>query len=111
MGKNQNEYIYSRERELSLLQSGNDEISTRALLAITFNDNDWKWVQDLCLDLINHPNNTISFLAVTCLGHLARIHKQIEKDKVVNVLQSKTKDKELTGRIEDAINDIEMFAK
>jgi len=111
LDKGQEEYIYSREQELSLLQSDKNEISTRALLAITFNDTDWQWAQDLCLDLINHTNNNISYLAVTCLGHIARIHGKIDKEKVFDAFQLKMSDKEIVGRIEDAISDINMFVK
>jgi len=110
LDKQQDEYIYSREHELTLLQSDNYEVSTKSLLAITFNDEDWKWVQDLCLDLINHPNDILSRLAVTCLGHIARIHGQIDKEKVLKALKEKMRDKKIAGYVEDAISDIQMFA-
>ncbi|MBD5199729.1 MAG: hypothetical protein HDS83_04995 [Bacteroidales bacterium] len=84
------------------------------LLKIIFDESfqDWKWKQDLCIEIAKSMKNPdLCGLAVTCLGHIARIHNKIEKNKVVQELDS-IKDKTyISCRIEDALDDINMFTK
>jgi hypothetical protein len=79
------------------------------LVAVALHEIDWKWVQDKCLTFFMNESPDISGLAATCLGHLARIHGQLEKDKVIPLLKSRLNDPAIAGQIEDALNDIEMF--
>lgn len=48
-------------------------------------------------------------LAATCLGHIARVHGRLDEDKVVVALRERLSDKEIVGRVVDALEDIEMF--
>ncbi|MBF7092964.1 hypothetical protein IUY40_15635 [Flavobacterium sp. ALJ2] len=48
-------------------------------------------------------------MAVTCLGHIARIHRVIDKEKVLKAFESRKDDEAINGRIEDAIDDINVF--
>ena len=82
-----------------------------ALLGITYFDADWEWVQDWCLHFLESKDVSVRNAAIACLGHLARIHKTINKPKVLGALRNHIKDASFEGRIEDAIDDIEMFAK
>lgn len=82
-----------------------------ALVALAFYNPDWKWVQDQCLIFINHKDIDIQKLAAICLGHLARIHSTLEKEKVLPVLMEKLNDKEMAGTVQDALDDIKMFWK
>ncbi|MDE5687611.1 MAG: hypothetical protein K2I18_03175, partial [Paramuribaculum sp.] len=50
-------------------------------------------------------------LAITCLGHLARIHGKINHKNVLTALTSVIDNAELSGRAADAMSDIEMFVK
>jgi hypothetical protein len=60
-----------------------------ALVAVAFHDQDWRWVQEQCLRFLENEDFQISGLAATCLGHLARIHGQLDKDRVINALKKK----------------------
>ncbi|MDR2905201.1 MAG: MBL fold metallo-hydrolase [Helicobacteraceae bacterium] len=100
----------SKEQVLEHLKSNEVSTVTNALLYATLNFNDWIWIQDECLKLANHQNVDIKGLAVTCLGHLARIHSSINKAKVLPVLFDKLNDKDISGRAQDALDDIKMFA-
>jgi hypothetical protein len=82
-----------------------------AMVAVALHEKDWKWVQDKCLTFFMKDNPDISGLAAICLGHLARIHGQLEKDKVTSTLRSRLNDSAIAGRIEDALDDIEMFTR
>ena len=93
-----------------LLSSDDPAVVTAALLDVTFNIADWQWVQDQCLRLIANSNKDIKGLAITCLGHLARIHSIIDKKKVLPALENVLKyDVALAGRAQDALDDITMF--
>lgn len=79
------------------------------LVSISLNDSDWQWVQNRCLEFLNHDNFEIRGLAATCLGHIARVHGRLDEDKVVVALRERLSDKEIVGRVVDALEDIEMF--
>jgi hypothetical protein len=68
-------------------------------------------VQEKCLFFFQSDNPDIRKLAATCLGHVARIHNKIDKERVVAILKSHLKDPDIAGAIQDALDDIEMFAK
>lgn len=87
-----------------------DEI-VPALLGVTLHDADWQWVQDRCLDFLDSPLPDVRNTAITCLGHLARIHRKLDRPKVLAALAGKLTDPQTSGRAEDAMDDIEMFAK
>lgn len=48
-------------------------------------------------------------LAVTCIGHLARIHGKIEKERIFELFNQQKDNPYISNRIEDAIDDINMF--
>jgi len=81
-----------------------------AMVAVAFYEQDWKWAQDKFLGFFKDENSDISGLAATCLGHIARVHHNLEKEKVITVLRSRLGDAKIAGRIEDALDDIEQFA-
>ncbi len=92
--------------------AGNDTAGiVHAMLGAAYHEPDWQWVQDWCLHFLESSDPDIRGTAITCLGHLARIHQKIQKTKVVSALQAHAKDPAVAGRIEDAIQDIEMFVK
>ena len=55
------------------------------------------------------PDAQLSGLAARCLGHLARIHRKLDKEKIVHALTLRQNTPEISGRIQDALDDIEMF--
>jgi hypothetical protein len=52
-----------------------------------------------------------AFVPAACLGHLARIHSSINKEKALPVLFDKLNDKDISSRVQDALDDINMFVK
>lgn len=91
----------------------NDDMSfcSSLLLMLTMSSGNPGWIEDLCIEIImsKRPDD-LRGLAVTCLGHLARIHGKIDHAKVVAALTPLRDNPVLSGRIEDAMSDIEMFA-
>lgn len=79
------------------------------IVALALNDPDWEWLQEKCLELTGHDNPEVRGVAATCLGHIARIHRRLDRDRVVAALQAMVHDSAAGGRAEDALDDIEVF--
>ena len=92
------------------LAAGDEATVANALLSATVHDPDWRWVQDQCVRLMKDTNPVLRGLAVTCLGHLARLHGVLDLDKVLPLLREVERDPVAGGRVEDALDDIHMFA-
>jgi hypothetical protein len=80
------------------------------LIGSALHDPEWHSVQDLCLELLDSDDPTIAATAVTCLGHLARLHGEIDKDRVVPAITALADHPVIGKRVPDALDDIEMFA-
>ena len=92
------------------LSAGEQPSRVSALLVgAALHDPDWQTVQDLCLELLD-GDPTIAATAVTCLGHLARLHGEIDKDRVLPALAALADHPVIGKRAPDAIDDIDMFA-
>lgn len=103
---------YSKEELEVLLKSTDSNVVIDALMYLCFNINDPDWVQDKCIDAIeNGMNEDIRGLGITCIGHVARMYAKVDKEKVIPVLESKLKDGSLSGRAQDALDDIDTFVK
>ncbi|MET8837225.1 hypothetical protein ABZV78_25370 [Micromonospora sp. NPDC004540] len=74
-----------------------------------YGDGDWKELQELHLQLLEHDDRQVSALAATCLGHLARVHRQLDEDRVVAALRRARSVPHLRGTAADALEDIEVF--
>jgi hypothetical protein len=94
-----------------MLQERDGPTRSRALLALALHDEDWRWVQNLSLELINDPDPAMRGTAVLALAHLARIHRKLDLDKVLPELKRLKHDAAISGRVEDALSDIEIFLK
>jgi hypothetical protein len=80
-----------------------------ALLSATYYDPDWKWVQGQCLAFLGHGDRSVRRLSATCLGHLARIHKQLELELVLSRLTELKDDPEIGDSVQDALDDIRFY--
>jgi hypothetical protein len=97
----------TREEAEAAFASGAPEEITSALVNTAFYDPDWRWVQEKCLGFARSDIAAVRRIAVTCLGHVARIHQKLDLEIVLPVLDELSHDPEV--RVEDALDDIEMF--
>nr|WP_308128968.1 hypothetical protein [Actinoplanes polyasparticus] len=70
---------------------------------------DWKELQELHLELLQHDDHQVSALAATCLGHLARVHRQLDEARVVEALHRRRSTPHMAATVTDALDDIEVF--
>ena len=107
---NKNQEIKKENFEKNF-QSLNISEKTRLMLAIAFNEKDLPWAQNLFIKLFDDENSDVKGLSLTCLGHLARIHKAIDKKIVIPFLEGLLDDKDYSGRAQDALDDINQFVE
>jgi len=98
-----------KEQAETAFQSKVPEEIVHALLGVTHHEADWEWVQDHCLSFLNSPLSDVRNTAIICLGHLARIHRKLDRPKVLAALANMRTNPECSGFVEDALDDIEMF--
>lgn len=95
------------------LNSNDLRIITDTMLYIAHCADDLDWAEDIIMKMALCQNDNISGLALTCLGHLARVNQNINRNKVVPFLEG-IMDKHvgiIAARAEDALDDINLFAK
>jgi hypothetical protein len=105
--------IRSRDRqEIELLLRSPEKVERLdALLSATYYDSDWRWVQNRCLDFLSHSDHEERALAATCLGHVARIHQDLDIELVLSKLAPLKNDPLVGSSVQDALDDIRLFLK
>lgn len=103
--------ISKNQIEIDLKSNDKEEV-LKTLLYLTFNIDDFEWAQKMCLLIIGtSADEDIIGLAITCIGHIARIYKKIDTTLVIPVLERKHQDIRFSGRVEDTLDDITIFVK
>ncbi|QYJ21362.1 hypothetical protein KYT87_27895 [Achromobacter sp. ES-001] len=89
--------------------SGDVRSICEALVSVSLYGEDGKWAQNKCLEFLRSENSDIKGVAAIGLGHIARVHRQLDKEKVLAALRRHQHDVAISGQVEDAIDDINMF--
>ena len=82
----------------------------QTLVSLAFHEPDWQWTQNRCIEFLQSGDMNIAGVSATCLGHIARIHGKLEKEKVIAALRLKLDRNEIAGVVEDALDDISIFS-
>ncbi len=98
-----------RETAASIFENGNPDKICDALVRAAHFDPDNQWVEKKCMEFTRNKNDNVKKTAIICLGHLARIHNSLNLKKLFPLLEELKSDPELTGYVEDALDDIHMF--
>jgi len=97
--------LYTREQAEEAIR--NDDIATLVYVAFSIGmlGSDWKYAQDLCVRLSDHPHKTVRGNAILGLEYVARFQGRLEKHIAKPVLLRALKDPELevVQRAKDAI--------
>jgi hypothetical protein len=100
--------ISREEAEAAFASCDSKEIAF-ALVNVAFHDPDWHWVQDKCLGFAHSDIAAVRQIALTCLGHVARIHRQLDLERVLPILDELSRDPEV--QVDDTLDDIQIFMK
>ena len=105
--------VLKRDRkEIELLLSvGRKSDIQDALLSAAYYDLEWRWVQGQCLNYLSHSDPDIRYIAATCLGHVARIHRELDIELVLPRLHELRADPLIASGVNDALDDIKFFLK
>jgi hypothetical protein len=99
-----------RTDALAMIDSGDSRAASEAILRLALHDPDGDWMTDRALGLLSSADADVRAVAATALGHIARLHRSIDKENVVPALRELLSDPETAGQAEDALDDIAMFA-
>ena len=89
--------------------ASSDDLITNALLRLTLHDPDWQWVLNKCIEFTAYDSKQVQRIAIQCIGHLARIHNQLDLSVVLPLLAKLRQDPALANVTEDTLDDISVF--
>ncbi len=99
-----------KEQIIKLLKSDNSEEIIATIVGAVNGVNDWEWLQNELIQLVNHSDFWVAKTAINGLGDIVRIHKNIDTQLVIDKLKD-NKREDLEGVIGDCIEDISLFLK
>ena len=99
----------SKDEFAQTIASGSIESKCDAIVRAVHSIPDYDWLISEFSKLINDPDHQIRGVTVTCIGHIARLHKYSDKQQLLQIVEPLLSDSEIGGRVEDAIDDINTF--
>jgi hypothetical protein len=101
----------SRSEAEAIFRSDDPVMIARTLISFGLYDHDWKWVQQHGLRFLSDDNEVVVSAAILSLANTAKANRSIDRDVVVPALQKVANNQRYKGKVQDAIDDIEMFVK
>ena len=96
------------EIERQLMSADPLEVA-RALLSAALNVADRHWVEELCISKIASGDDNIRSAAITSFMHLARIHRELDTERIFPILARYHAEPEFQGLIDDALEEISFY--
>ena len=91
------------------LRGSDYRLIARIMIVLGLYDDDWLWVQQRALPLLSHDSEIVVSSAILALAHTARVNRSIDKGVVIPALQLVAADPRYTGKVQDAIDDIDIY--
>ena len=82
-----------------------------ATIALALTEPDRQWMERQLVELMRDADGSVRSIAALAVGHLARVHGQIDLEEVMPVLQDLLEDSEAGGNAANAQDDISMFVR
>jgi hypothetical protein len=92
-----------------LIESDSAEVVCEGIVTLVSGGEDWLEAQEVCLKATRHSDIRVRRVSVTCLGHVARLHGRLDLDRVLPTLDEMRSVPELTGAVDDALDDIRRY--
>jgi hypothetical protein len=99
----------SREELVRQLESDDAKAIADALYSATRYDEDWRWVQDLCLKNLNSSEASVRWAAATSLGDLAFLRRPLDFETVVSALEIAAKDPQIADPASFSLSMVKEF--
>jgi hypothetical protein len=104
-------YPLSKSELILQLQSGDPEVVAKALYAATKHEEDWRWVQNQCLEGLKSPEFSVRWAAATCLGDLAFLRRTLDIDTVLPALEMATRDPQISDPAHFNLSVVKQFSQ
>ncbi|GIO31793.1 MULTISPECIES: hypothetical protein [Paenibacillus] len=103
---------YADQGISEILKSEDRDLLLQLPLSVGEYHSNWKFSQDICVKLSKHEDPAIRANAILGLAYIARTKGKLEK-RVVKpiILKELRENKEYEGRVNDSIDDINLFMK
>lgn len=92
------------------LDSENIEVIVTTLLSLALYSFERDWAEKVCKKYLCHSNLNVKSTAIISIAHIARLDKHFDID-LIPVFKEYLKDPEISGRVQDAIDDICTFTR
>lgn len=99
----------SKDEFTQTIASGSIELKCDAIVRAAYFIPDYDWLVSQFTKLVNDPNHQIRGVTITCIGHIARLYENSDKQQLLQIVEPFLSDSEIGGRAEDAIDDINTF--
>ncbi|MFI9487394.1 hypothetical protein ACIG47_13470 [Promicromonospora sp. NPDC052451] len=84
-------------------------IICEAAIALALTEPDRQWMESQLVELMRDADGSVRSIAALAVGHLARVHGQIDLDEVTPVLRDLLEGSEARGNAANALDDISTF--
>lgn len=92
-----------------VIVNGEVESKCDAIVRAVHSISDYHWLVSEFESLLKDSDVQVRGVTVTCIGHLARLHDEADKAQLIKMLNTLSDDEEIQGRVEDAMDDIDIF--
>ena len=99
----------ARQNLMKTLSNKETSHICQAIVDATHVVSDYEWLVEQLLELTKHSDIEVRRVAVTCIGHLARLHRARDKKLLLEILEPLQYQSDIAGRVSDAIDDVNMF--
>ncbi|MEJ2454151.1 MAG: hypothetical protein P8103_08360 [Candidatus Thiodiazotropha sp.] len=101
--------VITKSEFMDIVRTGDvSQICDAVVRAVHF-IHDYDWLLQQYTLLLKHADVEVRGATVTCIGHLARMNEIADKNQLLEALKPLLLEEELSGRIDDAIDDINTF--
>lgn len=103
----------SREEVESAISKNDPDELLYAVLSATLYSLNPDWAEDVCLRLSNHENFNVRGNAILGFGHIARIHRKLNKRIIKPIIENALSDESdyVRGQADSAADDVEHILK
>jgi hypothetical protein len=115
MSQSRRKYVeipkWDRDKVDQALRDDDPNALRYAVLAVSMYDQDWRYAQDLCVQLSSHLNINVRGNAIQGFGHISRVHGQLDQFVVQPIIQAALSNahKYVRGNASDAADETAHF--
>jgi len=101
----------TKEQILAVLQSNDVAAIENALVSLVFFEEDFEFAKKLIFNYAKNSDEAIRGTAILCIGHLARIHKNLPIEITIEIIEGALKDNShyVREQAESAASDINVY--